>query len=809
MKNLFVIWLFAFSTSVTGANAQVFPGANEDTPARAQYFSWINNTNEGATEAQTLVNLDFFKWLNDEYGMQLDIYAFDAGAIDGKRYYGSMDSSKFKAQFPNGFGPIYERTSSMGIRLGLWGGPDGFGNTPQDASARANMMVKLCEEYEFALFKFDTVAGDLRDNQQENFARMMTRCRAAVPDLIFLNHRINLGPVALPHATTFLWEGQETYTDVHIFNQMPAPHHRAGALARSLPPGLTRLTEDHGVCLGSALDYWDDELILQAFNRSLILSPQIYCNPWLLSDAEFPKLARIFNLARQYRETLVSGTRLPRRRYGPSAISRGDATTRLITLRNLGWEPKTYRLKINETLGLSESDQSFEVRRYHPTEEIIGTYNYGDRVDLVVEPFRSALFRVTQKADFGLSGIRYDIIRDIKERDIEIDVYGEPGLAKTVKFTNSPALSSVLIDGVPLPVKDNTITLQFEPMSGPTSEPHRLGTLTRSELPEDAEALYETTVFSADNNALEVRSLARSGGTRHAPVAAARDAFFDQPLFTERGIWDRNLFDGDLDTAFYVSNRWPYWWNTDPDTSVNDGAFRLDLGSITHVDKFVLTTRDQFTLAPVKQGEGIIAEVSTDLQNWTKVTFIADTEMEIDLPGIEFPVRYLRILDDAPRWLSEVTGLYDGRTLDRQNWRASNLFGAFHRMNFTKSWSLQTKLENISDRTYLSIAIPGYVGNEGVYAAMKVNGDLIGAPDRAPSYPANTWELQVRPVEGNYTYYIPLKPEWSNQELEIIVLGTDYSRSVNPFVWLNAPPVPTTSQRIIIPRDQLEPIEQD
>lgn len=47
----------------------VFPGADEKTPFRSQYFSWINNTNEGSTEAQTINNLAFFKWLNDEYGM--------------------------------------------------------------------------------------------------------------------------------------------------------------------------------------------------------------------------------------------------------------------------------------------------------------------------------------------------------------------------------------------------------------------------------------------------------------------------------------------------------------------------------------------------------------------------------------------------------------------------------------------------------------------------------------------------------------------------------------------------------------------
>jgi len=88
------------------------PGATELSPSRSQYFSWINNRNEGSTEAQTLANVEFFKWLHDEYGMQLDIYAFDAGNIDGPQYYGRTDTDKFKAQFPRGFaadGPVEVR----------------------------------------------------------------------------------------------------------------------------------------------------------------------------------------------------------------------------------------------------------------------------------------------------------------------------------------------------------------------------------------------------------------------------------------------------------------------------------------------------------------------------------------------------------------------------------------------------------------------------------------------------------------------------------------------------------------------------
>jgi hypothetical protein len=99
MKLTSVIFLFLLIAGISvKAQEKVFPGADENTPSKAQYFSWINNTNEGTNEVQTQINLDFFEWLKREYGMQLDIYAFDAGAIDGARFYGSIYSDRFKKQ---------------------------------------------------------------------------------------------------------------------------------------------------------------------------------------------------------------------------------------------------------------------------------------------------------------------------------------------------------------------------------------------------------------------------------------------------------------------------------------------------------------------------------------------------------------------------------------------------------------------------------------------------------------------------------------------------------------------------------------
>ncbi len=124
----FVGMLMLAAMPLMRAKSEIIPGATELSPSRSQYFSWINNTNEGSTEAQTLTNLEFFKWLHDEYGMNLEIYAFDAGAIDAPQYYGNMQSDKFKAQFPRGVDPIYKLAKSFNCRLGVWQttGPDPY-----------------------------------------------------------------------------------------------------------------------------------------------------------------------------------------------------------------------------------------------------------------------------------------------------------------------------------------------------------------------------------------------------------------------------------------------------------------------------------------------------------------------------------------------------------------------------------------------------------------------------------------------------------------------------------------------------------
>ncbi len=676
--------LFNISLCLAGQPAAtnektVYPGADERTPSYSQYFSWINNTNEGSTEAQTMVNLDFFKWLHDEYGMVLDIYVISAGAIDKAGRYGKMDSDAFRRQFPNGFGPIYEKAKTMGTRLGTWGGPDGFGDTPEEEQARIDMMVKLCRDYEFILLKFDGVVGGLRPEKQDAFVRMMTECRKYSPDLILLNHRLKLGK-GLPHATTYLLGGAETYIDVHMCNNQTAPHHRAGAISRRVVPDLVRLTEDHGVCISSCLNYWQDDLILQAFNRNLILAPQLYGNPWFLRDDEFPKLARIFNLARQYRDILVDGMVLPRESYGEKAVSRGDESTRLLTLRNLTWEPVACKVKLDEEIGLSAGSR-VELRQYYPTECVIGTFKKGDVIDVEVLPFRSCLLMATSKqTEFGIKGCDYEVVRDVPGKPVLIKLLVMPGETRHIELAAgqrefaSARMDNRRVDGL---INGQSEAIMFP--GAPLKETYhrKLGDLTSCAVPADAEALYEATCFAANNNALEVRALQRSGPSHIPQVQKAREAFLMQPLFAERGLWDKNLFDGNDDTAFYVARRVGM-------VPLNGGSLRIDLGETINLDTLIVRPGSEHALQPFKYDETIWASVSSDLKNWTEMPLVAGKEIVMNLDP-KRKLRYVRF-NGTPDKIVEIQGYYGGKELNRAKWRASTLFSRFSRVSPRKAW---------------------------------------------------------------------------------------------------------------------------
>ncbi len=809
-----VFWLRA-----PAAEQHPLAGADESTPSRSHYFSWINNTNEGSTEAQTLANLDFFKWLHDEYGMELDIYAFDAGTIDAPSYYGSIYSERFKEHYPNGLDPIYEKAKSFGCRLGVWLGPDGFGDTPEEEKARSDMLVKLCRDYNFHLFKVDAVCGQLRTEKQGAFVRMLKQCRTYCPDLIVLNHRLNLGD-GVPYVTTRIWGG-EAYIDVWRSNQTAATHNRARTIELGVPVDkesgrLQRLVEDHGVCLSSALDYWEDDLYIQAFSRSLILAPELYGSPWFLRDDEFPKLARIYNLCRRYRDITVNGLVLPSEAFGPNAVSRGDDKTRIVVLRNTTWEPVTYSIPLDKTIGLDGGEGPFQVRRLHVSEEILGSFRKGDRVDVEVLPFRGCLVIASSEPsqELGVKGCTYEVVRDVPGKPAVLKLLGMPGTTATVSLPSQPrTFTRAALDGQSAAglLKGKGVEVAFGGKKLARPWHRKLSSLAPLSVPDDAEALYEATCFAANNNALEIRSKFRSGPTAIPQVKKARDAFFDQKLLVERGVWDRYLFDGDLETFFRLCTG-----------EIWGGALRVDLGESTEVDTIVLRRVDDgFT--PQE------AQVSADLRTWRTVgvkiepestptatvlkrsytvskewTEITVNKLTIDLAGIP-PVRYIRIPGRAAN-VAEIIGLRQGRKIDRAKWRASNVFASYAKAPAQRAWSGRFILDEAARGSYLVVACIGPHGRDGAYAALRVEGRPVGSPRRAVSYPANPWEYGNNRAQAGLSYFFPVTDDMIGKEIEAVVMqfkSEDKRLKVElgqlkPEAWITAYPAPYESRELVL-----------
>lgn len=755
-------------------------GADELTPSVAQYFSWINNTNEGSTERQTLINLEFFKWLRDTYGMQIAIYAWDAGNFDGAGgTYGSTDSEHFKKSYPNGWGKIVKTAAEGGIRLGLWGGPDGFGSTPEEQRRRYENVVRLCRDYRFAEFKIDAVCGGLREDKTELFEKMLRECREYSPDLIVLNHRLDLHG-AEKYATTFLWNGDETYTDVSVCNKKCAMHNREYMFSRGHVPELRRLCEDHGVCVSSCIDYFEDELIYQAFNRALILAPELYGNPWLMRDDEFALLARIYRMQKRNAALLCSGMLLPDD-MGANACSRGDGKKRLISTGNDTWEKKDIILKLDESIGLCGGENKrFAVNLRHPYEEHLGVFDFGSEVTLTLMPFRAALIEVAvpEAADPVVAGAKYITLRDGCD--------GVPEIKTFEKAENC----SLIIGGAEKPYAAP------EPREPLEAAPKYLGSLDSfSWMPADGERLYEAAVFAADNDSLEARSLRRSGETAVPQVKAARDAFFSQETYRLRGCESAAMFDGRDDT-FFDSQSKTYCGST---VRINGGCLRVDFGSVVDADTLEVECFVTDTVTAEVMGQSIpgAAECSDDLSHWRTAQLSGGESLgQLMIDVVRFTVhdiyklcgkkvrltyrisggvRYIRI-PEPPDRIYAVRLKRGGQDVTPKGARANNLQSPYQRAKTVGArYGDITLPENYRCGSRLAVAIDGEHGSEAVYCCAEIGGTLAGFPQRAPEYKANMWEHKVIDSDRNYTYFLPLPEGLESQTVRIWVPFSKYT----------------------------------
>lgn len=762
------------------AKTREMAGVDECSPSKAQYFSWINNTNEGATEEQTLINLDYFKWLRDEYGMQLDIYAWDAGNLDGASgtYENSLDCPKLKAQYPNGYEPVGNVARELDIKLGVWCGPDGFGDTPEEAAIRHELMVSLCRDYNFGLFKMDLVCGELREDKEDYFVEMMKECRKYSPELILLNHRLKLGK-GLPYATTFLWNGIETYTDSCIKNESTAPHHREYMFRRGNVHGLQRLSEDHGVCISSCIEYFDDELIYQAFGRCLILAPEIYGNPWLLKDYEQVKLARIYNLHRTYRDILVNGIILPKD-YGPNAVSRGNSKTRFITTGNDSWETVIVNINLNSEIGLERFDGNIIVSLHHPYEKYVGTYHFGDVAEIEIAPFRACLIEVSVAEDAYpmLVGCSYEVLHE------------NNGVPTQVKIIESKGKIEKIISGI-----RKAGDFDIAPFDNTVALPVKLtDCFERLDLPANAEQLCEKALFTIDNDAFEARERRRAGETTIPAVKAARDAFFNQARYKMRGCESDFAFDGDDDTFFGASIS-----TYGATLAFAGGCLRVDFGAEYDADSVMIEyfdiESDDYPREFIRMVPSYRAQHSVDLNTWgeSHLSEIVEVRREVrdmircnvhnitKIDGsrkrVTYPVhgkiRYFRA-PGTHSYMFKIALIKDGREIKLSGAKASNLLPSYRDRSAVGYRSATVEIPtDARNSAFIAVAFDGRHGSEGVYVVGEVDGKLYGCPDRAVSYPVNPWECQTRDSDAYFTYFLPVTEEMRGRKVTLHILEMD------------------------------------
>ncbi|GHU66105.1 hypothetical protein FACS1894123_12100 [Bacteroidia bacterium] len=80
----------------------------------------------------------------------------------------------------------------------------------------------------------------------------------------------------------------------------------------------------------------------------------------------------------------------------------------------------------------------------------------------------------------------------------------------------------------------------------------------------------------------------------------------------------------------------------------------------------------------------------------------------------------------------------------------------------------------------------------------KIDGQYVGAPDRAPSFISNVWEYAVRKSDKNYTYYLPLTENMAGKKIEAYVLGFNEEVAITPSIWITAYPIPFEAQTLLL-----------
>jgi hypothetical protein len=787
------------------------------------YFDWLCHDNSGPRESEVLANFAALRRLKELYGLRFDIYNSDAGLVESQGTYFPEFKANFLSRFPAGLRPLAEGSKALGMRLGLWLGPDGFGETPEAMAARREQLLSWVRDFNVGLFKMDTVVSELDhpdkyilEKKYQSLADALAEARRIDPGFVAINHRINDSPYMLTITDCLLWRGEETYIDVHISNETASLYNRDCSIGRELSSEFFgtpfRQFEDHGICFNSCLEKWEDDLVAQAFGRASVLSPEMYGTFFFLGDEDYPRLARLIQLHKRLETLLKTAYPLP-----GGDIAHADGASSVVLVRNMTWEPAVKTIPLDASIGLSAAPGApLTVRQRHPWEMLMKRAGEGavsgGTLEVELDPFSLRLIQIdaTPTAEPLVAGVPYEIVPGPDSGRFSINLLGAPGQGAEVTFLDFGDRTVRTSAGRPVPTRDAPWRVAFPgpPAAGPPFA--RLADLKDDPAAAvEGQRLAELAKFGIDDDALEVREMVRlkREPSKWSEIEACRAYMWDRVVAAEGTF--RNAFDGDPGTRWSdgFPRRSPFTGSPAAYRS-ETSLWRIDLGRPTDLAALELCVVRRTDAAFLEA-----VETSSDLMTWTrtdgaslaaavsipasgslrqrgKTIKIFDVDagdkrpVVISVPLAGRPCRYVR-LRGRNFGVSEILG-YDGegRPLDRSGWRATNFLGETPApRRVLKAIHIPAKIAPGREYAIAVTAGPAkFDPVDGVCVVALVDGRPVVPQHRAPSYPYHNYEWNSgAPKLAGMTFRLPIDPAWKGRTVEFRVMmfgdGADGARA--------------------------------
>ena len=528
---------------------------------------------------------------------------------------------------------------------------------------------------------------------------------------------------------------------------------------------------------------WDDSTCMQYLSYSHAMATVVGMNAY-------------FNNIKTYSTAEFEGIVLDREE---AVLAEGESVTLIATLSELLtgtkviWtssleEVATVTLRLDRSFGLLNCKRICVISRF-PTEKFIGEFDYGASVNVELKPFRAALIELCDSdvCDEVVLNAEYKVLHETENGVIDcINVLKYDG-------KNAPVLYN--------PRTGKKRELKFKNEQGAfdfvLKAPQKLGVLADCKNENEyGEFLYETACFSADNLSLERRSVFRSGKTAIKEVERARKEFFEQYSYKIRGLEPSSVFKGD--GIFDVKSRAYYNHDGRKGFRVDGGCLRVDFCKEICADRIEIEYFDAHEANDMFEKQTVnVGEYSADLKEWKNaspaVQTLYKTENEFlyfycDTPGkvpgdrmratfkIGENMRYFRIKEPIDRIYSiKIYSAFGEVKLEEP--KLTNLFAHYSEKKTVAMQSAVFTLKNLPQNPYLAVAFDGETGEEGVMCVAEINGKIVGFPSRAPAFPSNAFEYPVHPVNGYYTFFLPLDKSLENSEIKITAV---YSGSKVP-----------------------------